>query len=211
MENDTKKQAVRNRILLENAQEKEWRQQLMFCKAGGALQELDLLSTGVQTIWPEALDIRKNEISTISKYLGNKTATLLMVGFGYFPITLMMLRFHFPSLQLLGVDADEDVVLSTKVFFDRYENTQNIVITCSQAETFDYSGVDIIFLANVLLNKNLIRDQIHNTSRTGIMVFARNPLASGLDTFEVLEEGICFKKKEEITTKYHVFTVFQNV
>lgn len=124
------------------------------------------------------------ELSLINKSLTG--LTVIMAGCGPFPETLMEIYKGNPAVKMaIGIEERSNVSqLANKVISKNFPDVKNVKVVNLKAENFDYQDVDIIFLANGLLRKEVILDRIYNTAKDDVKILARNPILMGKLLYE---------------------------
>lgn len=184
-------------IIAENVTEKIEAEYLLTTTNDQTLQVEDILKTRDKYIKDTVYDI-KQELKILDQYISNKKGALVMVGFGYLPSTLLMIRKKFPRLTLVGVDSDIGVCSFVEKLLPKFEASGSIQIQHSKADEISYHDVDYIFLANALLNKKEILKAIYQTAKKEVIIFARTPIPSMKEMFEPVEINNQFIIKETL-------------
>ncbi len=128
---------------------------------------------------------------------------ILIVGSGPFPETLIESAKIFTHSHFFGLDVDEEaVLLSQKILGIYYKNmAEKISIVHADASRFNYSNMDVVFLANGLIGKSRVLKQIHETAPDNVSILVRNPIGSGILLYEDVMKDIshmCFRVEKSI-------------
>ena len=111
-----------------------------------------------------------------------------MLGCGPFPETLIEIYgFNKEIKQIIGIDKRLGVLkIADKVVKKILPGAKNIIFESSKAELYDYKDIDVIFLANGLVNKGVILQRIYKTGKNSLEILARNPILMGKSLYEDL-------------------------
>ena len=111
-----------------------------------------------------------------------------MVGCGPLPETLIEIyRYNKKVKQIIGIDKRPEVLkIANKVIKKILPDAENIKFEASKAELYDYKDIDIIFLANGLVNKGVILRRIYETGENSLEIIARTPILMGKIVYEDL-------------------------
>lgn len=111
-----------------------------------------------------------------------------MVGCGPLPETLIEIyRYNNKIKQIIGIDKRPEVLkTANKVIKKILPEAENIKLEASKAELYDYKDIDIIFLANGLVNKGVILKRIYETGERSLEILARTPILMGKIVYEDL-------------------------
>ncbi|MFH1455222.1 MAG: hypothetical protein ABIF22_02810 [bacterium] len=122
--------------------------------------------------------------------------SIAMIGCGPFPETLMEIYKYNPTVKMaIGIDNREDVVkISNNIIKRIFPQSLNIKTIVSDATHFNYSSIDVIFLANGLIGKDNILKQIYRTASVNTKVLVRNPILMGKILYEDIYELSQFPK-----------------
>lgn len=163
---------------------------------------ISLTETGVAEKFIAAKNLNENsnfsalseeDYTSVNQELSllNQTLTGLivaMVGCGSFPETLMEIYKNNHSIkEAIGIEERSEVLkLASEVIAKVFPDAKNIKIRTSSAESLDYDDIDVIFLANGLINKETIMRKIYDTAKNDVKILARNPILMGKLLYEDL-------------------------
>ncbi|MDX9913569.1 MAG: hypothetical protein RBS77_03250 [Candidatus Moranbacteria bacterium] len=142
------------------------------------------------------------ELSLLDRKLAN--LNIVMVGCGPYPETLLEIYRNNEDINAaIGIEGRYEVTkLSNKVIAKMLPFAKNIEVRTSAAEAMDYKDLDIIFLANGLIKKDVILQRIHETAKNSVRILVRNPILMGkllYEDFYTLQSGrlftVCKSKK----------------
>ncbi len=153
----------------------------------------------------------EEEIEIIEKYVKQETKSLMMIGAGYFPTTLILMSKKLPQLSLFGVDSGQEVCDFTVSLLNKFGSTKHVQIIHAEADKVDYQEMDFVFLANALLHKDEILESIFSTAKKDVIVFTRVPIRSRKDIYEPLQLNQRFKIQEKLSGKNSdLWVLFKN-
>lgn len=196
------------RIYYEQENEKREALQLISRKNGDLIKENDISDVSDEFIKETSISINR-ETLVLKKHIANLPLKAVMVGFGYFPSTLLNFRLKFPLLKLTGLDSNKEVCSFAVDFVSQYRNTSDIEIINVNAEDFNFLNFDIIFLANALVNKDKILNAIYHTAKKDSLICCRKPLPSRIEMFESVSTENKFIEIEQITNKLDSLSIFK--
>jgi len=126
------------------------------------------------------------ELSLLARTLSD--CTVIMLGCGPFPETLMEIyKLNNGVKRVIGIEKRSEIGdIAKRVIKRALPNIENVKIESAIAETLNYEKIDIVFLANGLLNKGAILQRIYDTSKSSVEVIARNPILMGKILYEDL-------------------------
>lgn len=126
------------------------------------------------------------ELSLLTRSLSG--CNIAMLGCGPFPETLIEIYgFNKEIKQIIGIDKRPGVLkIADKVVKKILPGAKNIIFKSSKAELYDYKDIDVIFLANGLVNKGVILQRIYKTGKNSLEILARNPILMGKSLYEDL-------------------------
>lgn len=126
------------------------------------------------------------ELSLLTRSLSG--CNIAMLGCGPFPETLIEIYgFNKEIKQIIGIDKRPGVLkIADKVVKKILPGAKNIIFESSKAELYDYKDIDVIFLANGLVNKGVILQRIYKTGKNSLEILARNPILMGKSLYEDL-------------------------
>jgi hypothetical protein len=135
-------------------------------------------------------------LSLLNKNLSG--CVVSMLGCGPFPETLIdMYKSNCHINMAIGIEKRASVaMLANKVISEIFPKTEKIRVLSADAELFDYSRVDIIFLANGLIGKNDILRRIYKTAPAKANILVRNPILMGNILYEDILETQAIKSFE---------------
>jgi hypothetical protein len=108
----------------------------------------------------------------------NAARCFTMVGCGPVPMTLYHVHDKTSVADLVALDTDSeaiDTVASTARHFD----LSRITAHASAGEAFDYSGTEVIYVANLVRPKQLVLRRIADTAPRGAVIVLRDPYSLG--------------------------------
>lgn len=126
----------------------------------------------------------------------------LMVGCGPFPETLCFVSNHYKVSEIYGMDSNLEAIKNAEKILQIISLHNNMKLIHLEAQNFDFSRIDIVFMANGLRNKSDILDQVYKTSHNNIEVITRNPINLAGLLYEDINDYITESKKWVITKRY---------
>jgi hypothetical protein len=126
-----------------------------------------------------------SQASSLRRLLDFRNCTnVVMVGSGAFPATLLWLCDNFPTLRYLGLDINPGCVkmateLVTALGID------NVHFKPIDGRRYDFSGVDFVYVANHVVPKRPVLEQIARSASVR-QVVVREPIRGG----ELLAESV---------------------
>ena len=126
------------------------------------------------------------ELSLLARPLSG--CNIAMLGCGPFPETLIEIyKFDKEIKRIIGIDKRPGMLkIANKVVKKILPNAKNIRFESSRADLYDYKNIDIVFLANGLVNKGMILKKIYETGKSSLEILARNPILMGKILYEDL-------------------------
>lgn len=156
-------------------------------EAMGSLDDYSLLLQQEWQIMTSAM--RSEKVSTLFPRVA-------FVGSGALPVSALILSEKY-NLDVVCVDNDEEAVSLSKEIFSR-SHSKKIVAFESGGQDFDYSGIDIVFLASLAQPKLEILKQIKKFSVRGVIT--RDPIGPYDAFYEPVDQKILTQAGFEITT-----------
>lgn len=109
--------------------------------------------------------------------------TLVMVGCGPFPETMMYIHENTPIQHIIGLDQEQSAVaiagdLLASLGIDKIRTEH------AKGECYDYSQADMIYVANFVSPKREIFNQIAETAKPDALILTRNPVSFGKMLYE---------------------------
>ena len=111
------------------------------------------------------------EINKTNKFYINGE-TVVMVGCGYLPLTLIAYSNYYPKSKFIGLDIDKEAILSSRDLKNILK-LKNILFEHKDGLKYDYKKVDVIFIAAMVKNKQKTLDRITETCKPGTKIFVR--------------------------------------
>ena len=118
-----------------------------------------------------------NEFSNLDKYMKNCN-NFIMVGCGSFPITLFYVYEKYDDLNIIGIDNSPEAIINAKELKIKL-NYQKLVFEIIDGINYNYSNVDTIFIANLVIPKTKVLKRIAMTCKQGTKIFLRIPVMYG--------------------------------
>ena len=109
----------------------------------------------------------------------------VMVGCGAFPATMFWLSDHFPDIDCIGLDIDAETVALAAGLASRLGRSQLRFLSIDGCD-FDFSGADFVFVANHVMPKRAVLEQLLRSGKQGVQVVVREPTRLG----ELLAESV---------------------
>lgn len=100
----------------------------------------------------------------------------LMVGSGPFPETVCFVSNHYNVSEIFGVDSNLEAIKNAEKILQIMSSNNKIKLIHSLAQNFNFTNIDVLFIANGLRNKCSVLDQVYKTSPKDINVIVRNPI-----------------------------------
>jgi SAM-dependent methyltransferase len=110
--------------------------------------------------------------------------TIVMVGCGAFPATLLWLRDHFPGARFTGIDLDLNCV-ERAAQLTKAMGIETMEFKVMDGRHYDFEGVDFVYVANQVVPKKAVLQRI-GRSRCVLHVVVREPTRKG----ELLAEAV---------------------
>lgn len=118
----------------------------------------------------------KIEISQLKQYLiGNR---FVMVGCGSLPITLLAFCNEFTDMTFIGIDNSPEAIrkaIDIKTKFD----ISNLNFDIIDGMNYDYNNANTIFVANTVIPKIKVLEQIAKSAQSQTRIIIRIPVLSG--------------------------------
>jgi SAM-dependent methyltransferase len=129
-------------------------------------------------------------IDDIFEHIDFTTARLfVMVGCGYFPVTALQATQRFKNLKVVALDTDPQALIGGRQVTQSLGLT-NIEFNLHDGATYDYTGADIIFVANMVSPKDATIRRILDTSRHDTSIVVREPYGLGCLWTERAEDSL---------------------
>jgi hypothetical protein len=103
--------------------------------------------------------------------------SVVMVGSGAFPATLLWLHDHFPKLRYTGLDIDPGCI-SLAAGLVTAMGIGNIQFALVDGDRYDFDGVDFVYVANHVVPKKAVLQQIARSASVR-QVVVREPTRRG--------------------------------
>ena len=151
-----------------------------------------------------------NEFQSIDKYL-SKSKKFIMVGCGSFPLTLFYIREKYSKLNIIGIDNSPEAIINAKMLIKKLMFS-NIRFDIIDGINYDYSDIDTVFIANLVMPKTKVLKRIAMTCKSGTIILLRVPVMYGallsedvnymeLQSFDLVDEVIPSKDTDDILYK----------
>lgn len=151
-----------------------------------------------------------NEFQSIDMYL-SKSKKFIMVGCGSFPLTLFSIREKYSKLDIVGIDNSPEAIINAKTLV-RKLMFSNIKFDIIDGINYDYSDIDTVFIANLVMPKTKVLKRIAMTCKSGTLILLRVPVMYGtllsedvnymeLQSFNLVKEVIPTKDTDDILYK----------
>lgn len=111
------------------------------------------------------------EISKTNKFYTDGE-TVVMVGCGYLPLTLIAYSNYYPKSKFIGLDIDKEAILSSENLKNILK-IKNILFEHEDGLKYNYKNADAIFIAAMIKNKQKMLDIIIETCNKGTKIFVR--------------------------------------
>jgi SAM-dependent methyltransferase len=121
-------------------------------------------------------------VSDLEKYL--KAKSLLMIGMGPVPATLIYASQNGLVEKSIGIDVDPEAVELAKQLNSKLK-LKNISFEYTDGRDFSYSGFDSVFIANLVVGKAEILQKLASELPNGTSVVLRDPWGPGKNIAEV--------------------------
>ena len=166
--------------------------------------EFDSLNENTSILNEEGYVPLAEELGAMNLDFNNKK--FLMVGSGPFPETLCFVSNHFKVGGIYGLDSNLEAIKNAEKVLRIMSSNNKIKLIHSMAQSFDFSNIDVVFMANGLRNKIGVLDQVYKTSRNDINIIIRNPInLAGLLYEDV--NGYFIESNKWVVTKRHKSSV----
>jgi len=99
---------------------------------------------------------------------------LAMVGSGAFPATLLWLRDNFPTLRYVGLDIDPGCVKMAAELVAAL-GIDNVHFEPIDGSLYDFGGFDFVYVANYVVPKRAVLEQIARSTSVRGSLFASRP------------------------------------
>jgi SAM-dependent methyltransferase len=116
---------------------------------------------------------------------------VVMVGCGAFPATLFWLHDHYHKARYTGLDIDARCVDMAKTLAEAM-GINDIHIKLANGSDYEYDGVDFVFVANQVVAKKAVLEQVSRSDSVG-QVVVREPTRKG----ELLAEAVRYNLPRE--------------
>jgi hypothetical protein len=111
--------------------------------------------------------------------------SVVMVGSGSFPSTLLWLRDHFPTIHYVGLDIDPTCVKMATELVEAL-GFDNVDFKTIDGRRYDFGGVDFVYVGNYVVPKRAVLEQIARSPSVR-QVVVREPTPVG---GELLAEAV---------------------
>jgi tRNA/tmRNA/rRNA uracil-C5-methylase (TrmA/RlmC/RlmD family) len=101
--------------------------------------------------------------------------TLVMIGCGPLPETILFISDNTNISKIIGVDMSNEAIAMAGDIIKAMGLCKKVELVCSNGEDFDFSKADVVFVANATNNKNDLFKQISKTAKKGTEIILRNP------------------------------------
>ena len=115
-----------------------------------------------------------------------KCKTLIMVGSGIYPYSMVDTHKRYPNINMIGLDYDEKCVKISKYLIEKCKLHKSINIICTNGMDFDYSNLeheDLVFLSIDIEGIDEIYNKVIETSKAQPYVCAPGKHAWFKNTF----------------------------
>ena len=116
---------------------------------------------------------------------------VVMVGCGAFPATLFWLHDHYHEARYTGLDIDAGCVGMANTLAEAM-GINDIDFKLANGSDYEYDGVDFVFLANQVIAKKAVLEQVSRSDSVG-QVVVREPTRRG----ELLAEAVRYDLPRE--------------
>jgi hypothetical protein len=100
--------------------------------------------------------------------------TLIMVGCGMYPYSMIATNKKYPEISQIGIDYDKRCIKISSTIIDKCL-LSNMRTVCSKGEDFDYSNLldeDLVFISCDVNNIDTIYSKILDTSKAQVFICA---------------------------------------
>lgn len=136
-----------------------------------SLYELDPYHSGVFS------QVRQ-ETTRLKGYIEDATS-MVMVGCGAFPHTLIHACLTNPGLQCIGLDYENSSLVQAHRVRTSLGLSDRLHYLTQNGNVFDYRGHDLVLIANIVTQKHAVLKRIARTAEKGTIVVVRNPVTFG--------------------------------
>lgn len=137
--------------------------------------------------------------------------TLIMVGCGPMPETVISIAENTNISKIIAIDSDAEAVFVAGRVVNKLGLADRIILRSASGQDFDYSQADAIHIANFVRGKKEVLDQISKTAKGGCKVIARKAkLLSNLayeSVFPELHQRLIVKK--EVQGSFYSYYIFE--
>ncbi len=113
----------------------------------------------------------------------------VMVGCGAFPAAALLVRDATAVPEIVALDVDARAAATARRVVEAM-GERRIRIECSDGAAHDYSGAQIVYLANQVAMKGRVLEQVRETAPADAVVIVREPYGVGRLVAESLERGL---------------------
>jgi hypothetical protein len=115
--------------------------------------------------------------------------SLVMVGCGPLPVTLLHVADRYPTLNIHGLDSDKESIEVARQVLDVFAVAKAELLHTDGA-AYNYAHAKIIYVANLVYPKSAVFKQISRSRCSGALVILRDPTESGTHLAGVGLNGI---------------------
>jgi trans-aconitate methyltransferase len=131
-------------------------------------------------------------VSDLTDLIDMRTChNVVMVGCGAFPATLFWLHDHYHEARYTGLDIDARCVDMANTLAE-VMGLNDIDFKLANGSDYEYDGVDFVFVANQVVAKKAVLEQVSRSDSVG-QVVVREPTRKG----ELLAEAVRYNLPRE--------------
>ncbi|QQS59745.1 hypothetical protein IPN35_02610 [Candidatus Peregrinibacteria bacterium] len=113
----------------------------------------------------------------------SRVKKFVMVGTGPLPDTILFVTENFNIPEIIGIDNNAEAVFSGNELI-RYLGLSQVQIRNADGIDYDYSGADLVYVANFVPPKNKVLSRIAETAPNHVQIIIESPLLMGRLFFE---------------------------
>jgi hypothetical protein len=110
--------------------------------------------------------------------------SLVMVGCGPQPVTLLHVADRYPTVKIHGLDSDKQSIEVARQVLDVF-GVAKAELLHTDGAAYDYDHAKIVYVANLVYPKSAVLKQISRSGCSGILVVLRDPTESGTHLADV--------------------------
>lgn len=114
--------------------------------------------------------------------------TLVMIGCGPLPETILFISDNTNISKIIGIDNSNEAIAMAGDIIRAMGLCDKVELFCIDGEEFDFSGADVVFVANATNNKDDLFKQISKTAKKGTEIIVRNPTSLSNVLYRSLDE-----------------------